>query len=87
MRRINAHVDARFALDSPGRYTNDHFDPRMLNARFEKNKAARRAKLIATRAIHKGEEVYAAYGETYWRARRIDPATGQPLPPERAEPK
>jgi hypothetical protein len=78
---INAHVDARFAMDSSARYVNDHFDAGMLNARFEKDKAARRAKLFATRAIRKGEEVYASYGETYWRARGVDPATGRPLPP------
>ena len=78
---INAHVDARFAMDAPGRYVNDHFDTRMLNARFDKNKPKRRAKLIAMRAIRKGEEIYASYGESYWRARGIDPATGQPLPP------
>ena len=78
---INAHVDARFAMDAPGRYVNDHFDARMLNARFDKNKPKRRAKLIAMRAIRKGEEIYASYGESYWRARGRDPATGEPLPP------
>ncbi len=82
VRRINAHVDAKFAVDCPARYVNDHFDASMLNAQFEKNKATRRAKLVATRAIRKGEEVYSSYGETYWRARGIDAATGLPLPPE-----
>lgn len=41
----------------------------------------KRAVLVATRAIGRGEELYASYGEGYWRARGIDPATGKPLPP------
>ena len=45
--RLNAHVDARFALDCPGRYVNDNFDTTQLNARFDKNKAKRRASLVA----------------------------------------
>ena len=73
---INAHVDAKFALDSPARYVNDNFDPSMLNAHFEKDKERRRARLIASRCIRAGEEVYASYGESYWRARKIDPRTG-----------
>ena len=36
----------------------------------------KRAALVATRAIRRGEEIYASYGEGYWRARGIDPATG-----------
>ena len=75
-RRINAHVDARFALASPGRYVNDHFDASRLNARLDKDKGRKRARVVALRRIEAGEEVYASYGETYWRARGIDPATG-----------
>ena len=76
----NAHVDARFAMAAPGRYVNDHFDKSRLNARFDKDKAKRVATLIATRDICRGEEIYASYGESYWRARGIDPETGKPLP-------
>ena len=79
-RRINAHVDARFALTSPGRYVNDNFDPRALNARFDKNKVERRARLVATREIRAGEEIYAPYGAAYWRARGFDPDTGKRVP-------
>ena len=78
---INAHVDARFALDAPGRYVNDHFDKARLNARFNKDKGKRRALLVATRPIRRGEEIYASYGEGYWRSRGIDPDSGRPLPP------
>ena len=72
-------MDARFALNAEGRYINDNFDRSKLNAEFEKIKPERIAKVRATRAIMAGEEIYASYGETYWRARGIDPQTGQPL--------
>ena len=73
---INVHVDARFALNSPARYVNDNFDTSALNARFDKLKEQRRALLVATRPIKAGEEVYAAYGEAYWRARDQAPSSG-----------
>ena len=66
---LNAHVDARFALNAPGRYVNDNNDESQLNARFEKDRDLRVATLIATRAIRRGEEIFASYGESYWRAR------------------
>ncbi|KAL1511920.1 hypothetical protein AB1Y20_005201 [Prymnesium parvum] len=78
---VNTHVDARFAMSSEGRYVNDNFDPACLNAKFVKDKAEKKAQLVATRTIRKGEEIYASYGEHYWRARGIDPRTGGPLPP------
>ena len=77
---INAHVDARFALAAEGRYVNDNFDKSRLNAEFHKDKVARTARVVATRAIRAGEEIYASYGETYWRARGVDPETGAKLP-------
>eukprot|EP00967_Tisochrysis_lutea_P130527 scaffold225907_cov32-Tisochrysis_lutea.AAC.1 len=73
---INSHVDARFALTSPARYVNDHFDPAMRNAHFVKDKARKRAQLVASRPILQGEEIYASYGESYWRARGIEYETG-----------
>ena len=63
-------------------YVNDHFDTSKLNARFEKDRQRRVATLIATRDIRCGEEIYASYGESYWRARGVDPETGKPLPLE-----
>jgi len=77
---LNAHVNAHFAVNSPARYVNDNFDSAKLNACFEKNKATRRATLMATQRIQPGEEIYASYGESYWKARGIDPETGRPLP-------
>ena len=58
----------------------DHFDKSQLNAEFHKDKSKKRALLAATRAIKRGEEIYASYGESYWTSRGIDPATGKPLP-------
>lgn len=37
--RLNAHVNAHFAMNAAARYVNDNFDKTMLNSRFEKNKA------------------------------------------------
>ena len=82
---LNAHVDARFAMNAPGRYVNDNFDKSKLNARFDKDKAAKKATLVATRDIRRGEEIYASYGESYWRARGRCPETGRPLPPEESK--
>ena len=48
---------------------NDNFDSAKINARFEKNKATRRAALLATRRILRGEEIYASYGDSYWTVR------------------
>lgn len=76
---LNSHVDARFALDAPARYVNDNFDKSQLNAEFHKDKARKRAILVATRFIKRGEEIYASYGESYWTSRGIDPCTGNKL--------
>ena len=76
---LNAHLDAKFSVTAPGRYVNDHFDQSRLNARFDKDKKRRRATVVAIRRIRRGEEVYVSYGETYWRARGIDPSTGKRL--------
>ena len=68
----NAHVDARNAFAMPGRYVNDSFDPTRLNARFDKSKATRSARVVALRDIEEGEEIFASYGRSYWTARGFD---------------
>ena len=35
---------------------------------------------LAPAVAQAGEEIYASYGESYWKARGIDPETGKPLP-------
>jgi hypothetical protein len=77
---MNAFVDAAQQLDCPARYINDCFDASKLNAKFVKDPALRRATAVATRAVRAGEEILASYGEDYWRARGVDPATGLPGP-------
>ena len=78
----NAHVDARNAFAMPGRYVNDAFDASRLNARFDKSKATRSARVIALRDIGEGEEIFASYGRSYWTARGFD-ERGQSLLPVR----
>ena len=68
----NAHVDARDAFAMPGRYVNDSFDASRLNARFDKTKATRSARVVALRDIEEGEEIFASYGRSYWTARGFD---------------
>ena len=38
--------------------------------------------LQAIRPIRAGEEIYVHYGDDYWKARGVDPATGDAAPPE-----
>ena len=66
---LNAHVDGRLDPNMLGRYVNDHGDASMLNAEFHKLQPERRALVRALRPLVAGEEVFASYGEGYWRAR------------------
>ncbi|CAH0375900.1 unnamed protein product [Pelagomonas calceolata] len=68
----NAHVDASKAFAMPGRYVNDAFDPTRLNARFDKSRKTRSARVVALRDIVEGEEIFASYGRSYWSARGVD---------------
>jgi len=66
---FNVHVDA---TDYPGylaRYVNDNLDDdgARRNARFVKDPERRLARLRTTRPVAPGEELYAEYGEGYWR--------------------
>ena len=72
---------ARSRISVPGgpELVNDNFDKSQLNAEFHKDKARKRAILVATRFIKRGEEIYASYGESYWTSRGIDPCTGNKL--------
>ena len=68
----NAHVDASKAFAMPGRYVNDSFDASRLNARFDKSRKTRSARVVALRDIGEGEEIFASYGRSYWTARGFD---------------
>mmetsp|Transcript_20501 Transcript_20501/g.26570 ORF Transcript_20501/g.26570 Transcript_20501/m.26570 type:complete len:139 (-) Transcript_20501:1756-2172(-) len=66
---MNVHLDANDAFQVPGRYVNDNFDETKLNAKFIKYPKLWKAKVVATRTIQPGDEIYAPYGESYWRIR------------------
>ncbi|PFH33415.1 putative histone lysine methyltransferase, SET [Besnoitia besnoiti] len=66
---LNAHIDAKSHLEVFARYINDISDKEKLNACFVKDKKRRRVFVQALRDIHAGEEIYAFYGEGYWRQR------------------
>lgn len=66
---LNVHIDASEAYAVPGRYVNDNFDTGRLNAHFRKLPTLRKAQVVALRPIAAGDEIYAAYGAGYWRAR------------------
>ena len=52
------------------RYINDHYqDATKQNAKFVKVKTHRIALVLATRDLEANEEIFAAYGEGYWRHR------------------
>merc|ERR1719421_643221 len=64
-------VDAAQHPEVLARYINDNFEAARRNAKFVKLKPKRRALVVATRDIAAGEEIYAFYGEGYWRARGL----------------
>jgi len=52
------------------RYINDHYtQPQLTNVQFIKLKKLRVALILSTRDLLKGEEIFASYGEGYWRKR------------------
>lgn len=67
---LNVHVDASEAYSIPGRYVNDSGDVSRINAKFVKHPELRKATVVAIRRIESGDEIFASYGETYWRCRR-----------------
>jgi len=63
-------VDAGPHPDVLARYINDHRqDPSGQNARFIKLKQDRVALVVATRDLVVGEEIFAPYGEGFWKNR------------------
>nr|CEL73023.1 TPA: SET domain-containing protein [Toxoplasma gondii VEG] len=66
---LNAHIDARLHPEVLARYINDNAKKEKLNARFVKDKERRRVFVQALRDLEAGEEIYASYGEGYWRNR------------------
>lgn len=69
---LNCHIDAKDSLDCFGRYINDGMQPEFQNARFVKIKHLKRANVISLRDIHAGEEIFASYGNVYWRGKELN---------------
>lgn len=70
---VNVHVDAKKRLGYLARFVNDVVGTaNERNAIFMKDVARRRATLRALRDVEAGEELFAAYGDGYWRARGVD---------------
>ncbi len=68
---FNVHVDAANHPGYLARYINDNLTDggRHRNVRFVKDPARRSATVMATRDLRAGEELYAEYGDGYWRRR------------------
>ena len=66
---LNVHVDASKHLNVLARYINDNFDKSKINVEFKKLEKDACALVYALRSIEPGEELYASYGESYWRGR------------------
>jgi hypothetical protein len=71
---LNVHIDGRHDLNMLARYINDNGCPSRINADFVKLRTDRKALVRALRPIEAGEEIFAHYGEGYWRARSTAPA-------------
>ena len=66
---LNVHVDASKHLNILARYINDNFDKTKINVEFKKLEKDACALVYSLRCIEPGEELYAGYGESYWRGR------------------
>ena len=73
------HVDAREAAGVKARYINDTFTGEH-NVRFEKVKGDLAAKAVALRDLRPGEELFARYGEPYWKPRGMPDPYGASAP-------
>jgi len=55
------------------RYINDPINEKFYNCRYEPDPKAYRSKVIATRDICAGEEIFAPYGDAYWSQQKFEP--------------
>jgi hypothetical protein len=60
-------VDPRTTLRVKARYINHHPDPKRRNLLLQPLPDEYKARLVASRRIRKGEELFYDYGEMYWR--------------------
>uniref|UniRef100_A0A0G4GDC7 SET domain-containing protein n=1 Tax=Chromera velia CCMP2878 TaxID=1169474 RepID=A0A0G4GDC7_9ALVE len=74
---LNCHIDAGPHKNVLARYINDNFDSEKLNCKFVKLKSEKKALVVALRDIAPGEELFASYGQVYWRAKEMRDADEQ----------
>lgn len=72
---LNIHVDARNHPAVRARYANHNFDPTKVNGKLHRQPALRRALIVATHDISKGEEIYIDYGKAYWARKGVQNST------------
>eukprot|EP00668_Euglena_longa_P036436 GGOE01046833.1.p1 GENE.GGOE01046833.1~~GGOE01046833.1.p1 ORF type:complete len:197 (+),score=39.76 GGOE01046833.1:273-863(+) len=77
---LNVHVDARPHPEVLARYINDNFAANSRNVAFVKLRGFPEALVVALRHIAPGEELYASYGEVYWRAKERRKGASQKPP-------
>ena len=59
-------VDPRETLHIKARYINDPLNDRLVNCKFVPDPKEFRCKVVATRSIYPGEELFISYGDIYW---------------------
>jgi len=66
---INCHIDAKNHPEVLARFINDARNENTQNSKFLKIKEEKKALVVALRDIRPDEEIYASYGNVYWRFR------------------
>ncbi len=68
-----SYVDAKHCIHNPARYINDCRNENGYNVEFLKVPEEGIARVVATRDVEAGDELYARYGKFYWLGSRIRP--------------
>ncbi len=68
-----SYVDAKHCIHNPARYINDCRNENGYNVEFLKIPEEGITRVVATRDVEAGHELYARYGKFYWLASHIHP--------------
>lgn len=60
-------VDPRETLQIKARYVNDPLNEKLVNCKYVPDPDEYRCKVVATRIIRPGEELFISYGDFYWK--------------------
>ena len=66
-------VDPEPHIHILARFINDPINAKYYNCRYEPDPTHFRSKVVATRDIQAGEEIFAPYGEAYWSQQSYEP--------------